>query len=218
MNTIAVIGAGPGLGVAAARRFGREGYNVALVARDEKRVEALARVLRDEGVDARGYAASVRDPEALTGALSQASQDLGPIEVLQYSPVPHQEFMRPVLDTEPASLAGAIEFSIYGPLVATRHVLDGMRALGTGTILFVNGGSAVRPNRQVAGTSIAFAGESAYGQMLHDELVTENIYVGQLIIPGAITPGDPTYDPAVLAELLWQMHVGRDGFRRSVHA
>ncbi len=31
MTTIAIIGAGPGLGVAVARRFGREGFDVALI-------------------------------------------------------------------------------------------------------------------------------------------------------------------------------------------
>jgi hypothetical protein len=43
-----------------------------------------------------------------------------------------------------------------------------MRELGRGTLLFVNGGSAVRPHPERAGTSIAFAAESAYVSMLHD--------------------------------------------------
>ena len=47
------------------------------------------------------------------------------------------------------------------------------------------------PNRNVAGTSVAFSGESAYGQMLHDALAQQNIHVGLHIIPGAIGGGDP---------------------------
>ena len=98
--------------------------------------------------------------------------------------------------------------------LATSHqVLPGMRTLGRGTVLFVNGGSGARPNAQVAGTSIAFAGEGAYAIMLHEVLASENVHVGQLIIPGAITPGHPTNDPAVLADTLWGMHIGRDTFR-----
>ena len=102
---------------------------------------------------ARGYAARVREPEALTGALDQAADDLGPIEVLQYSPIPQAEFLRPVLDTTVADLTGAVEFSLYGPLTAVQQVLPGMRAVGRGTVLFVNGGSGARPNPKVAGTS-----------------------------------------------------------------
>lgn len=63
-----------------------------------------------------------------------------------------------------------------------------MRAMGRGTLLLVNGGSAVRPHPEYAGTSIAFAAESAYAAMLHDALAEENVHVAQLIIPGAIRP------------------------------
>lgn len=70
-------------------------------------------------------------------------------------------------------LAGAVAFSIHGPVTAVHRVLPGMRALGRGSILFVNGGSGARPNPKVAGTSIAFAGEAAYARMLHDTLAPE---------------------------------------------
>jgi NAD(P)-dependent dehydrogenase (short-subunit alcohol dehydrogenase family) len=213
MTTIAIVGAGRGLGSAIARRFGAEGFDIALVSRSAERVEALAAELAAEGFSARGYAASVRDTDALVGALDRVAQDLGPIEVLEYSPLPQKEFLRPVLETTPADLRGAIEFSVYGPVAAAHQVLQGMRTLGRGSILFVNGGSGARPNAKVAGTSIAFAGESAFARMLHDTLVDENIHVGQLIIPGAITEGHPTHDPAVLAEHLWQHHVERREFR-----
>lgn len=159
MTTIAVIGAGPGLGAAVARRFGREGYDVALISRDRERADALAADVTGEGFSARGFAADVRDPKALEAALDAATATLGPIEVLQYSPVPHRDFMRPVLETGPADLVGPIEFSVYGPVAAVRQVLPGMRALGRGTILFVNGGTAVVPHPERAGTSIAFAAE-----------------------------------------------------------
>ena len=213
MTTLAIVGAGTGLGAAVARRFGAEGFDVAVISRRQDRVDALAADLAAAGFTARGYAASVRDLEALTGALDQAANDLGPIEVLQYSPVPQAEFMQAVLDTTVADLTGAVEFSIYGPLTAVRHVLPGMRTLGRGTVLFVNGGSGARPNPKVAGTSIAFAGEGAYAAMLHTAVAEENIPVGQLIIPGGITPGPQTHDPDVLADRLWAMHTSRDTFR-----
>lgn len=213
MTTIAVVGAGPGLGAAVARRFGAEGFDVALVARNQDRLDALAAGLRDGGATARGYAADVRDPRSLAAALDRAAQDLGPIEVLEYSPIPQLEFLRPVLETTTDDLAAAVEFSVLGPVTAVRQVLPGMRALGRGTVLFVNGGSGARPNPRVAGTSIAFAGESAYASMLHDVLAPEGIHVAQLIIPGAITPGHATNDPATLAGTLWGMHTGRGDFR-----
>ena len=208
------MGAGRGLGAAVARRFGTEGFEVALLSRSQERVDALAAELAAEGITAQGYAANVRDSASLSAALERAGETLGPVEVLQYSPLPQKEFLRPVLETTPADLAGAVEFSVYGPVTAVHQVLQGMRFLRRGTVLFVNGGSAVRPNPHVAGTSIAFAGESAYAQMLHEALAPEGIHVGQLVIPGAITPGHARTDPAVLADTLWAMHTQRSGFRR----
>lgn len=213
MSTIAIVGAGSGLGAAVARRFGREGFAVALISRSQDRVDALAADLAGEGVTARGFAADVREPQALTAALDAATETLGPIEVLQYSPIPHRDFMRPVLETTPADLAGAIEFSVYGPITAVHRVLPGMRGLGRGTVLFVNGGTGVVPHPDRAGTSIAFAGEGAFARMLHDTLAAEDIHVAQLIIPGAIVSGHPRKDPAVLAKTLWTIHQDRSTFR-----
>ncbi|MFJ9704398.1 SDR family NAD(P)-dependent oxidoreductase [Streptomyces sp. NPDC101234] len=213
MSTIAIVGAGPGLGAAVARRFGREGYGVALLARDGERLGALVDELAGEGVRARGFSADVRDPLALVAALARAAEELGTVEVLQYSPVPHRDFMRPVLETGYADLLGPVEFSVYGPVAAVQQVLPGMRELGRGTILFVNGGTAVIPHPDRAGTSIAFAAESAYGHLLHDRLAGEGIHVAQLVIPGAIVAGHARKDPAVLADTLWGMHRDRHGFR-----
>jgi len=213
MATIAVVGAGPGLGAAIARRFGAGGYRIALVSRSQERLDQLAGDLTGEGHTARGYAADVRDREALTTALDQAAQELGTIEILVYSPLPQKQFRRPVLETTVDDLVAAVEFSVLGPVTAVRQVLPGMRALGHGSILFVNGGSGARPNPNEAGTSIAFAGEGAYAKMLHDTVAGDGVHVAQLIIPGAIEPGDPDKDPGVLADTVWRLHINRDEFR-----
>lgn len=222
MTTIAIIGAGRGLGAAVARRFGREGFSVGLISRNQARLDLLAEDLAGDGVQAQGFAADVRDPASIAAALERVTETLGPIEVLQYSPLPQKDFMRPVLETTPADLVGPVEFSIYGPVAAVHQVVPGMRFLpkedgeGRGTILFVNGGSAVKPGRNVTGTSIAFAGQAAYAELLHEVLAEEGIHVAQLIIGGAIVEGDPEKDPDVLAEKLWTMHAERSGFRTQV--
>jgi len=157
MTSIAIIGAGTGLGAAVARRFGAGGFTVGLISRNQGRLDALAEDLATDGVQAKGFAADVRQPSSIATALEQVTETLGPIEVLQYSPLPQKDFMRPVLETTPADLVGPVEFSIYGPVAAVQQVVPGMRFLGKnrGTILFVNGGSAVQPGRNVTGTSVA---------------------------------------------------------------
>ncbi len=72
----------------------------------------------------------MRKPAELARTLEAVTQALGPIEVLQYSPLPQKDFMRPVLETTPADLVGPIELSIYGPVAAVHQVVPGMRFLG----------------------------------------------------------------------------------------
>ncbi|MCD4850605.1 SDR family NAD(P)-dependent oxidoreductase [Arthrobacter sp. AK01] len=215
-TTIAIIGAGTGLGLAAAHRFGAEGFNVALVSRRQEHVNALAAELDDAGITARGYAADVLDVESLNVALTQAAEDLGPVEILQYSPVPSKEYLRPVLETTREELRSALEFSVLGAAASVGAVLSGMRKLGRGTVIFINGSSAIRPNHNYAGTSAAFAAESAYARMLHDSLASEDIHVAQLIIPLGIGGGDPAHEPAALADTLWRMYSDSEDFRTFV--
>ncbi|MFC8587234.1 SDR family NAD(P)-dependent oxidoreductase [Streptomyces sp. NPDC057217] len=213
MTTFALVGAGPGLGLAAARRFGAAGHRVALVSRSIQHQDNLVAELGRENVHARGFTADVLDAGSLTTALREAVDTLGPIEILQFSPVPRGDFMKPVLDTGATDLDDPLAFSVKGPVTCVSAVLPGMRELGRGTLLFVNGGSAVRPHLERAGTSIAFAAESAYAQMLHDALAGENIHVAQLIVPGAIRPDAAHSSPDALAERLYAIHSERGAFR-----
>jgi NADP-dependent 3-hydroxy acid dehydrogenase YdfG len=213
LSTFALVGAGPGLGLATARRFGAAGHPVALIARDAERLAELTTALARDGIRARAFPADVLDRAALSGALQAAAGDLGPVEILQFSPVPRADFMKPVLDTSADDLETPLDFSVKGPVTAVNAVLPGMRALGRGTVLFVNGGSAVRPHPGRAGTSIAFAAESAYARMLHEALAPDGIHVAQLIVPGAIRPDAEHSSPDVLAERLFDIHSQRDGFR-----
>lgn len=213
MTTFALIGAGPGLGLATARRFGTAGHNVALISRNADHLNDLTTDLGRDGITARGFTADALDPASLTSALQEAAEALGPVEILQYSPAPRADFMKPVLDTSAADLEDPLALSLKGSLTCVDAVLPGMRSLGRGTLLFVNGGSAVRPHPERAGTSIAFAAESAYARMLHNALAPENIHAAQLIIPGAIHPDAEHSSPEVLAQRLYAIHTERTGFR-----
>lgn len=213
MTTMAIVGAGPRLGVAVARQFGCDGFDVALVSRDQDRLDGLAAALDKDGVTARGFAADARDPVALGAALDAAAAALGPIEVLQYSPAPRGDCTEPLLETTPAGFAEPLELFLHGAVTAVHTALPDMRFLGRGTILFVSGGGAARPRPARAGTSVAYAAQSAYARMLHDTLAGEDIHVAQLIVPGTAAPGRPGNDPAALAGALWSIHRDRTGFR-----
>ena len=213
MPTIAIIGAGPGLGAAVARRFGAEGFSIALISRDQAKLDDLAAQLRDGGLVARGYAADVREPASLEAALGSAVAELGPITVLQYSPLPSRDYLKPVLEMTPELALEALRFSALGLVHAVRAVLPAMRAAGEGSIVLVNGGTSVKARSDFAGTSIAFPAESAYGEMLHDALKDEGIRVVQLVIPGGIPKLRLENGIDDVAERIWEIHGSTGPFR-----
>jgi NADP-dependent 3-hydroxy acid dehydrogenase YdfG len=210
---IAIIGAGPGLGAAVARRFGREGFAVALISRDQSKLDDMAAELATTGVTARGYAADVREPATVEAALARAAEELGPITVLQYSPLPSRDYLQPVLDLTPELALEALRFSALGLIHAAHAVLPAMREAGDGSIILINGGTSVKARHGFAGTSIAFPAESAYGEMLHDALEGEGIRVSQLVIPGGIPQLQLPNGIDDVADRIWSLQAERGEFR-----
>jgi NADP-dependent 3-hydroxy acid dehydrogenase YdfG len=210
--SIVIVGAGPNLGAAVARRFGREGMSVGLVARDAGKLEELANVLNEEGITADFAAADIRDAEALTSAIRSLAERLGPVEVLEYSPLPANEFMKPIRETTVDDLRGPLEFSVLGAVAAALAVAEPMVEAGSGSILFTTGGAAVKPYPERAGVGVSFAGEVAYARMLHEALADKGVHVGHTAIAGRIAPGED-HEPDDVAEVLWKHHTDKGEFQ-----
>jgi NADP-dependent 3-hydroxy acid dehydrogenase YdfG len=210
--SIVIVGAGPNLGAAIARRFGREGLPVGLVARNAGKLEALAHDLASAGITADYAAADIRDAGALSSAITSLADRLGPVEVLEYSPLPAPEFMKPILETTVDDVRGPLEFSVLGAVAAVTTVVGPMVERGSGTILFTTGGAAINPYPSRAGVGIAFAGEVAYARMLHDELRDRGVHVAHTAIGGRIAPG-ADHEPDDVADALWRCHTERSEFQ-----
>jgi NAD(P)-dependent dehydrogenase (short-subunit alcohol dehydrogenase family) len=85
VKTIAIFGAGPGLSRSVALRFGREGFRVALVARNRERLDALAAQLAGQGIEAAGWLADLLDRDALPAVADAMTARFGPLDVLEYA-------------------------------------------------------------------------------------------------------------------------------------
>jgi NADP-dependent 3-hydroxy acid dehydrogenase YdfG len=211
-SSIVIVGAGPNLGAAVARRFGREGFAVGLVARNEEKLAGLADQLGADGLTAAYAAADIRDTDALSAAIGGLAERLGDVEVLEYSPLPAREFMKPILETTADDVRGPLEFSVLGAVAAVTAVVGSMVRRGSGTILFTTGGAAINPYPARAGVGISFAAEVAYARMLHDELADRGVHVGHTAIAGRIASGGD-HEPEDVADVLWCHHADRAAFQ-----
>jgi NAD(P)-dependent dehydrogenase (short-subunit alcohol dehydrogenase family) len=81
----AILGVGPGLGTSVARRFAREGFAVALMARREESVAGVRGEIEDRGGTALPVTADATDPASVASAFERVRAELGDPEVFVYN-------------------------------------------------------------------------------------------------------------------------------------
>ncbi|MFF3227266.1 SDR family NAD(P)-dependent oxidoreductase [Nocardia suismassiliense] len=222
--TAVIIGVGPGLGMSMARRFGSEGFRVALVSRNDARHASYLKDLAAQGIDATAHAADVTDRARLQSVLADIASD-GDIELAYYGPAPaHQPIPLTEIDADTARSA----FDWIWPAVDMVHdVLPAMLARGSGALLFAGGLSGVRPMPMLGHLALPSAALRNYAVTLHAALADRGVYAGTLTIGGLIERGDihsmvtadpdrygspdgHTLDPDQLADTAWDMYRSRN--------
>jgi short-subunit dehydrogenase len=201
-----VVGAGPGISLATARRFGAEGFAVGLIAR---RGEVLRRC-RDElgaaGVPALLRVADCSRETELDSVLQEIQAEAGAPRVLLYNAANIK--WRNLLEETAASLTADFAVNVAGALTAVRAVLPALRAANQGTILLTGSMLAANPSPAFASLSIGKAGLRNLAGSLAQSLRGTAIKVHYLAIEGRVTSDDPERSPAVIAERCWQLHSG----------
>lgn len=77
---------GPGIGMAVARRFAQEGYQLALLARNTKKLHDYAKELHDEGYTVHTYPTDAADEDSLRQSFYRLHEELeAKTEVLVYN-------------------------------------------------------------------------------------------------------------------------------------
>ncbi|GII94299.1 SDR family NAD(P)-dependent oxidoreductase [Sinosporangium siamense] len=220
MPTLAIVGAGPGMGLAIARTFGSRGYNVALIARNRAKLDDLVGRLTAEGITSAAFPADVLDHDALTQALKDAANLFGGIDVLEHSPAPSigSLALASPSETNPSDVQGLIELLLYSAITATQAVLPAMREAGAGTLLYTNGGGSVDPHPMLGNVNPAQAALRNWVLNLHKELAGTGIQAAHVAIGVWIgaggPPGTPTAEAEEIAPLYWDLHTQRDEAER----
>lgn len=224
-KTIVVCGHGPGISDAVARRFGREGFQVALVARSADRLAAAAKTLADAGVSAKGFPCDLGDAAAVKAMIREVSASFGPIAAIHYNA--YGGGMGDLLSLDAAAIRTSVDVSAGGLLAAVQEALPSLRE-SKGVVLVTGGGFAFY-DANVDGMANAFgAGALAIGKaaqhkavgLLHDRLGKEGVYVGEVVVLGmvkgtAFDSGNATLDANDIAEKFWELSQRREP--RSVH-
>ncbi|MFC9425981.1 SDR family NAD(P)-dependent oxidoreductase [Streptomyces sp. NPDC056987] len=212
MTSIAIVGAGPQMGLAIARTFGKQGFDVALISRNRENLDGLVGKLTAEGITAAGFPGDVLDRDSLTRALKDAADRFGGIDVLEYSPLAVESTtLATPAEGDPSHYQDQIEFQLYGAIAATKAVLPAMREAGTGTLLYTTGAGSLDPLPMVGNVNAAAAALRNWVVNLHKELDGTGIQAAHIAIDVALggTSIDPTLKAATAEDVVpayWELH------------
>jgi NAD(P)-dependent dehydrogenase (short-subunit alcohol dehydrogenase family) len=215
MKVAAVLGVGPGLGAAIARRFAGEGFAVALMARREESVAAVREEIEDSGGGALGVTTDATDPDSVAASFQRVRAELGDPEVFVYNAGAFQ--MGGILEVSPAKFDECFRANCAGAFYAAREVLPAMVEAGRGTILLTGATASLRGSARFSALAVGKFGLRALAQSLAREFGPQGIHVSHIIIDGQInTPRiqemspereDHTMlSPGAIAETYWQLH------------
>lgn len=210
----AVVGVGPGVGRAVALRFAREGFSIALMARQAGSLAPVQADIASSGGTARSYACDAADAESVRAAFARAREELGAPEVLVYNAgafVPGG-----ILELSAADIEGAWRVNCLGGLLAAQAVLPSMVERGRGTILFSGATASLRGSARFAALAVGKFGLRALAQSMAREFGPKGIHVAHVVIDGGIdTPRVRSMlagreatllAPAAIAEAYWNLH------------
>lgn len=226
-RSIAVLGAGHGLGRAVAHRYAREGYAVVLVARRREPLETIAKELNEIGGAAHVVTTDLSDPAVVPELAERIRREVGNPDVLYYGPAGAAVGFASATTLTARYVHDHMPLYVDTLLALVHEFLPPMVERGDGAVLSAQGASAVRGMPDMSGPAPALAAQRNYLQSLHAETAAKGVYVGSLYIGAAIenspfhtqmeaareagaeVPDMSTVDPAHLAESLWTMHSRR---------
>ena len=176
----AVVGAGPGNGAAFARRFAADGYRVALLARNETRLQGLAA----EVAGSLAVSCDVASSEFVSSAFARIVKELGHVDTLIYNAGNY--VMGGVSETDAACLEQCFRVNASGCLNAVRQVVGAMRERGHGEIVVIGATASRRGAAGGLAFATAKAGQRVMVESMARELSPRGIHVAYVVVDAVI--------------------------------
>jgi short-subunit dehydrogenase len=185
--TALVTGASSGIGEHFARQLAGRGYDLVLVARDEARLEALAKEIEAAfGAHSQVLAADLTDPEQLQRVEDRCHASFAPLHVLVNNAGfgSFGEFHTLDLDTE----VREIQLNVVALVRLTHAAAHGMVARGQGGILNVSSLAGFQPGPMNATYGATKAFVTSFTEAVHEELKGTGVSV-TVLCPGFTRTG-----------------------------
>ncbi|MGA9750104.1 MAG: SDR family oxidoreductase [Nocardioides sp.] len=209
---ILVVGAGPGVGAAVARRYGSSGFDVALVSRPGDQLDALGRELQAEGITTGWSGVDITDQSGLSAAVTRFGGFADRIDVLHYNPSAfrQQDPLTLAVDDLLADVALGVGGLLTSVQAARPFLSQGGRITATGSQ------AADKPWHEAASLGVQKAGLRNLVRSLDASLRPVGVRAVSVTVNGTLERGT-AFDPARVAEAIFQAaHQPADTWRTEV--
>ncbi len=198
-----IIGIGPGIGLALARRFGRAGFDLLMVARNADKLREYETELAAQGIHSQGYAADIADGAAFQQVLENILAEHPTVEVMHYNASAFTAALP--AQVSPQVFLEDLKINVLGAVIAAQAVLPQMQKREQGTLFFTGGGSALRPSPIASSLGAGKAAMRNFVLSLAQECGPMGIHVATVTINGMVKVGTP-FDPNLIAEEFWRLY------------
>ena len=214
-KTLLVAGAGEGLGKSVALRFAREGFAVALAARNADRLQKLSLEVKGS----KPFAADLASEGAVEKLFADVESSLGPIEAVAF--VAATRVQGPIAELSAADFERVWRQSCFSGFLVGRESARRMIPRKRGTVIFTGASGSTRGRANFAAFAAAKGGLRFMAQSMARELGPQGIHVATVLIDGAIDTErmrrdyaermqklgpDGALHPDAIAEAYWQLH------------
>jgi NAD(P)-dependent dehydrogenase (short-subunit alcohol dehydrogenase family) len=174
-----VVGVGPGLGSAVARRFAAAGLAVAMARR---RAEELAGLAAEIG--GKAYGCDATEQASVEALFAAVDQDLGRPQVVVYNAGAYKP--GGILDIEAADFERCWRIGCLGGFHVGQAAAKRMVEAGAGTIIFTGATASLRGSAKFANLAVPKFGLRALAQSMARDLGPRGVHVAHVIIDGQI--------------------------------
>jgi NADP-dependent 3-hydroxy acid dehydrogenase YdfG len=185
---IAIVGAGPGIGEAVARRFISQGFIAALLARTEDKLRTMVDgISTDFGSGtARYYITDLRIESQVQSSFALIRSELGPVSVLVYNAGARRVNGRSILDTTSEEFESFTKINLFGAFWSAKCVLPDMLSARKGTIIFTGATGSLRGSAGLSSFSPGKFGLRSLAQVITREYQANGIHCAHLVVDGPV--------------------------------
>jgi len=203
-----IVGMGPGMGLAIAKRFAKEGFAIAQIARRMEALEKFNKQLSQYKVPVGSYPADIADFRKLKDTFKKIRKDLGDAEILIFNASVLNPASPTALKVE--DLMHELKVNVASALVAAQQVIPHMKTKKRGKIFFTGGGLALKPYHEFTSLSLGKAAIRSLSICLSQELNDFGIHISTITINGMIEKGTH-FDPDKIAKEYWRLYSQNSG-------